>query len=63
MGEVLEYEAEGDAAGLPEQRVADIQQIQNHRAAVRRAETLHQLAHAGGGAGGPYWASGAAEHR
>lgn len=42
MGEVLEYEAEGDAAGLPEQRVADIQEIQNYRAAVRRAEELLQ---------------------
>lgn len=42
MGEVLEYEAEGDAAGMPEQRVADIQEIQNYRAAVHWAEELLQ---------------------
>ena len=40
MGEVLEFEAEGDRAALSADRLADIQEIQNYRAAVRRAERL-----------------------
>lgn len=40
MGDVLEYEAEGDRPGLSDERRADIQEIQNYRAAVREAERL-----------------------
>ncbi|MCP1675688.1 Fic family protein [Natronocella acetinitrilica] len=42
MGEVLEYEAEGDKADLSADRRADIQEIQNYRAAVRHAEGMLQ---------------------
>lgn len=42
MGEVLEFEAEGDKAELSPDRRADIQEIQNYRAAVRQAEEMLQ---------------------
>lgn len=38
MGEVLEYEASGDASSI--ERRLDIQEIQNYRAAMREAERL-----------------------
>ncbi len=34
MGEVLEYEAEGDKKGLPEKKKGDIQEVLNYRKAV-----------------------------
>lgn len=38
MGEVLEFEAEGDTPGLSEERRADIFEILNYRSAMRLAE-------------------------
>lgn len=40
MGEVLEFEAEGDAPNLSEARRNDIREVLNYRAAMRRAEKL-----------------------
>lgn len=40
MGEVLEFEAEGDVAGLSEARRADIFEVLNYRAAMRMAEKM-----------------------
>lgn len=40
MGEVLEFEAEGDAQGLSEERRNDIHEIRNYRAAMRMAEKM-----------------------
>lgn len=38
MGEVLEFEAEGDSPGLSDERRADIHEVLNYRAAMRMAE-------------------------
>ncbi|HAS84021.1 MAG TPA: cell filamentation protein Fic [Verrucomicrobia bacterium] len=38
MGEVLEFEAEGDTLGLSEERRADIVEVLNYRSALRLAE-------------------------
>lgn len=38
MGEVLEFEAEGDAPGLSEERRNDIREVLNYRSAMRMAE-------------------------
>lgn len=40
MGEVLEFEAEGDSPNLSEERRHDIREILNYRAAMRLAEKL-----------------------
>lgn len=40
MGEVLEFEAEGDSPGLSEERREDIREVLNYRAAMRLAEKL-----------------------
>lgn len=40
MGEVLEYEAEGDSDRFSSERKADIQEILNYRAAMRMAEEM-----------------------
>lgn len=40
MGEVLEFEAEGDRPGLSDERRADIHEVLNYRAAMRMAEKL-----------------------
>ena len=40
MGEVLEFEAEGDSHGLSDERRADIHEILNYRAATRMAEKM-----------------------
>ncbi|MDS4031810.1 MAG: Fic/DOC family N-terminal domain-containing protein [Candidatus Contendobacter sp.] len=40
MGEVLEFEAEGDAPGLNEERRADIREVLNYRSALRHAEKM-----------------------
>jgi Fic family protein len=40
MGEVLEFEADGDAPGLSEARRNDIREVLNYRAAMRMAEKL-----------------------
>lgn len=40
MGEVLEYEAEGDRGDIPAERKADIQEVINYRRAMRHAEQL-----------------------
>ena len=40
MGEVLEYEAEGERTGLSKERREDIHEILNYRAAVRVAEDM-----------------------
>lgn len=40
MGEVLEFEAEGDAPNLSEARRNDIREVLNYRAAMGRAEKL-----------------------
>ena len=40
MGEVLEFEAEGDAPGLSEERRNDIREVLNYRAAMRMAERM-----------------------
>lgn len=40
MGEVLEFEAEGDAPGLSEERRNDIREVLNYRAAMRVAEKM-----------------------
>ena len=40
MGEVLEYEAEGDSDKLSPERKADIQEILNYRKAMRSAESM-----------------------
>lgn len=40
FGEVLEYEAEGEAGGLSPQRVADIHEVLNYRRAMREAENM-----------------------
>ena len=37
MGEVLEFEAEGDSPGLSDERRADIHEVLNYRAAMRMA--------------------------
>jgi Fic family protein len=42
MGEVLEYEAEGDRGEIPAERKADIQEVLNYRRAMRHAEYLLQ---------------------
>ena len=44
MGEVLEYEAEGDSRNISEERKADINEILNYRSAMRHAiELLKEL--------------------
>jgi Fic family protein len=40
MGEVLEFEAEGDAAGFSEERRNDIREVLNYRAALRMGEKM-----------------------
>ena len=40
MGEVLEFEAEGDTLGLSEARRDDIREVLNYRAAMRMAEKM-----------------------
>lgn len=40
MGEVLEFEAEGDTPGLSDERRADIHEVLNYRAAMRQAEKM-----------------------
>lgn len=40
MGEVLEFEAEGDTPGLSEERRNDIHEVLNYRAAMRLAEKM-----------------------
>lgn len=40
MGEVLEFEAEGDTPGLSDERRADIHEVLNYRAAMRVAEKM-----------------------
>lgn len=40
MGEVLEFEAEGDSPGLSDERRADIHEVLNYRAATRMAEKM-----------------------
>lgn len=40
MGEVLEFEAEGDVGGLSEARKADIFEVLNYRSAMRMAEKM-----------------------
>jgi len=40
MGEVLEFEAEGESPGLSDERRADIHEVLNYRAAMRAAERL-----------------------
>ncbi|MEF8730300.1 MAG: Fic/DOC family N-terminal domain-containing protein [Accumulibacter sp.] len=40
MGEVLEFEAEGDAAVLSEERRNDIREVLNYRSAMRMAERM-----------------------
>jgi len=40
IGEVLEFEAEGDAPGLSEARRGDIREVLNYRAALRMAEKM-----------------------
>ncbi len=40
MGEVLEFEAEGDTPGLSEERRNDIHEVLNYRAAMRMAEKM-----------------------
>ncbi|GHT91728.1 Fic family protein [Betaproteobacteria bacterium] len=40
MGEVLEFEAEGDSSGLSDERRADIYEVLNYRSAMRMAETM-----------------------
>lgn len=40
MGEVLEFEAEGDSADLSDERRADIHEVLNYRAAMRMAEKM-----------------------
>ena len=40
MGEVLEFEAESDQAGMAEEKRSDIEEILNYRKALRRAEEL-----------------------
>lgn len=40
MGEVLEFEAEGDTPGLSDERRADIREVLNYRAAMRVAEKM-----------------------
>lgn len=40
MGEVLEFEAGGDAPGLSEERRNDIREVLNYRAAMRMAEKM-----------------------
>jgi Fic family protein len=40
MGEVLEYEAEGDKPGVSDARRADIHEVLNYRAAMRTAEKM-----------------------
>ena len=40
MGEVLEFEAEGDSPGLSEERRNDIREVLNYRAAMRMAEKM-----------------------
>lgn len=40
MGEVLEFEAEGDTPGLSDERRADIYEVLNYRAAMRMAEKM-----------------------
>lgn len=40
MGEVLEFEAEGETPGLSEERRADIYEVLNYRAAMRMAEKM-----------------------
>lgn len=40
MGEVLEFEAEGDTPGLSDERRADIHEVLNYRAAMRMAEKM-----------------------
>jgi Fic family protein len=44
IGEVLEYEAEGDSRNISEERKADINEILNYRSAMRHAiELLKEL--------------------
>ncbi len=44
IGEVLEFEAEGERGGIPAERRADIQEVINYRRAMRQAEQmLHEL--------------------
>lgn len=40
MGEVLEFEAEGDTPGLSDERRADIHEVLNYRVAMRLAEKM-----------------------
>ncbi|MDB5864375.1 MAG: Fic family protein [Betaproteobacteria bacterium] len=40
MGEVLEFEAEGDASEFSAERKADIHEVLNYRGAMRRAEAM-----------------------
>src|SRR5690554_1836196 len=40
MGEVLEFEAEGDSPGLSNERRNDIHEVLNYRAAMRMAEKM-----------------------
>ena len=40
MGEVLEFEAEGDSPGASVERKADIQEVLNYRQAMRASEHL-----------------------
>lgn len=40
MGEVLEFEAEGDVAGISDARRADILEVLNYRAALRMSEKM-----------------------
>ena len=40
MGEMLEFEAEGDSKDLPQQKKADIKEVLNYRKAMRHAEGL-----------------------
>src|SRR5438105_4609679 len=40
MGEVLEFEAEGESDEIPAERKADIHEVLNYRSALRRAEKL-----------------------
>lgn len=40
MGEVLEFEAEGDSPGLSDERRADIYEVLNYRKAMRQAEGM-----------------------
>ena len=40
MGEVLEFEAEGDSKDLPQQKKADINEVLNYRKAMHHAEAM-----------------------